>query len=47
LGAAERAAIGCELYYELDVTNETVRQARMTNAGINIYFRFDLAHTSF
>lgn len=47
LGAAERAAVGAELYYELDVTNETVRQSRMTNAGINIYFRFDLANTSF
>ncbi|MBL7774495.1 MAG: hypothetical protein JNK89_00745 [Saprospiraceae bacterium] len=47
LGGAERAAIGAELFYELDVTNETVRQARMTNAGVNIYFRFDLAHTSF
>lgn len=47
LGGAERAAIGAELYYELDLTNETVRQARMTNAGINIYFRFDLAKTSF
>lgn len=47
LGAAERAAIGVELFYELDVTNEVVRQARMTNAGINVYFRFDLAYTSF
>lgn len=47
LGTAERSAVGVELFYELDVTNETVRQARMTNAGINIYFRFDLGHTSF
>ena len=47
LGGAERSAIGCEFYYNLDLTNETVRQARMTNAGLNIYFRFDLAHTSF
>ncbi|MBK8966399.1 MAG: hypothetical protein IPM36_06915 [Lewinellaceae bacterium] len=47
LGAAERAAVGAELFYELDVTNETVRQARMTNFGLNIYFRFDLANTSF
>lgn len=47
LGAAERAAIGAELFYELDLTNETVRQARMTNLGVNIYFRFDLARTSF
>lgn len=47
LGAAERAAVGVELYYELDITNETVRQSRMTNAGINVYFRFDLAYTSF
>lgn len=47
LGAAERAAIGVELFYELDVTNEVIRQARMTNAGINVYFRFDLAYTSF
>lgn len=47
LGGAERAAIGAELYFELDLTNETVRQPRMTNAGINIYFRFDLANTSF
>lgn len=47
LGGAERAAIGAELFFELDLTNETVRQARMTNAGINIYFRFDLANTSF
>ncbi len=47
VGPAERAAIGLEAYYELDLTNETVRQARMTTAGINLYFRFDLAHTSF
>ncbi|MBK6933496.1 MAG: hypothetical protein IPH12_22570 [Saprospirales bacterium] len=47
LGGAERAAIGAELYFDLDLTNETVRQSRMTNAGINIYFRFDLANTSF
>ncbi len=47
VGPAERAAIGLEAYYELDLTNETVRQARMTNAGLNLYFRFDLAHTSF
>ncbi len=47
LGGAERAAFGAEIYYELDITNETVRQSRMTNAGVNIYFRFDLANTSF
>ncbi|MCA9732579.1 MAG: hypothetical protein KDD14_18600 [Saprospiraceae bacterium] len=47
LGAAERAAVGAELFYELDLTNETVRQSRMTNFGFNIYFRFDLANTSF
>lgn len=47
LGGAERSAVGCEIFYELDLTNETVRQSRMTNAGINIYFRFDLADTSF
>ena len=47
LGRAERAAIGAEFYYEVDITNETVRQSRMTNAGMNIYFRFDLANTSF
>ncbi len=47
VGPAERAAIGLEAYYELDLTNETVRQARMTNTGLNVYFRFDLAHTSF
>lgn len=47
VGPAERAAVGVEGYYEIDLTNETVRQARMTNAGMNLYLRFDLAHTSF
>ncbi len=47
VGPAERAAIGLEGFYEVDLTNETVRQARMTNAGVNVYFRFDLVHTSF
>ncbi|MFN0016550.1 MAG: hypothetical protein ACKVU2_18565 [Saprospiraceae bacterium] len=49
IGQAERAAIGVELYHELDLTNETARQggARMTNLGINLYLRFDLKQTSF
>lgn len=47
LGGAERSAVGAELFFDLDLTNETVRQSRMTNAGINIYFRFDLGNTSF
>ncbi len=49
IGAAERAAIGLEAYYEFDLADETKRQAgaRMRNGGINLYFRFDLAHTSF
>jgi len=49
LGRAERAAIGVELYHELDMTNETARNggARMTNMGINLYLRFDLKQTSF
>lgn len=49
IGAAERAAIGIEAYYEFDLTDETKRQAgaRMRNGGLNLYFRFDLAHTSF
>lgn len=49
VGAAERAAIGVEGYYEFDLTDETKRQAgaRMRNGGLNVYFRFDLAQTSF
>ncbi|MCC6460694.1 MAG: hypothetical protein IT260_09520 [Saprospiraceae bacterium] len=49
IGAGERSAIGIEAYYDFDLTDETKRQAgaRMRNAGLNIYFRFDLAHTSF
>ncbi|TNE59511.1 MAG: hypothetical protein EP344_08495 [Bacteroidetes bacterium] len=47
IGAAERAALGVEAYYNLDLTNETVRQSRMSHVGVNIYFRFDLANTSF
>ncbi|HNC15136.1 MAG TPA: PHP domain-containing protein [Solirubrobacterales bacterium] len=41
--------LGIEAYYDFDLTDETKRQAgaRMRNAGINIYFRFDLADTSF
>lgn len=49
LGSAERSAIGVECYFEWDMTNETYRPTgtRMTNAGVNLYFRVDLAQTSF
>lgn len=49
IGGAERAAVGIELYHNLDLTNETARNggARMTNMGINLYLRFDLKQTSF
>ena len=33
---------GLEVYGELDLTDRIQRQSRMTNAGIQAYFRFRL-----
>lgn len=46
IGDKQNGAVGAEFYGELDLTNETVRQARMHNFGINIYFRLRIVKPS-
>lgn len=46
IGDKKNGAVGAEFYAELDLTNETVRQARMHNFGLNIYFRLRIVKPS-
>lgn len=39
-GGYRRVVVGLENYGELDLTDETIRVARMTNIGINAFMRF-------
>lgn len=40
LGETQNITVGTEAYGELDLTDRTQRQARMTNIGAHIYMRF-------
>ncbi len=42
LGYTRRVSVGLEVYADLDLTDELVREARMTNTGIQFFVRYHL-----
>jgi hypothetical protein len=42
LGYSRRVSVGLEMYGDLDLTDELVREARMTNVGMQLYVRYHL-----
>jgi len=42
LGETENISVGVEGYGELDLTDKTQRQSRMTNIGAHLYMRFNI-----